>query len=198
MRWIFATRILACWRRWTGGVEPGKRAATPGDGRGKSRRGRVQERLGQRQISGYDFSPGRAESYRYLGPQARRAIEYPRRIQNHQIKGSRHLAERSDAQAGGGNGQGDADSLDELHAGGAVQSHGGHLPDDDRVDARPRFAVGAIGTARARRFSALRLGDHSVQAVGEADAAVCDDAAAIAGKQRGGQRRDGWIFGAGV
>ena len=50
------------------------------------------------------------------------------------------------------------DPVDELYAGGAVQSHGGDLPDDDRLSAGQGFAIRPARASFAARFS--HMGCH--------------------------------------
>ena len=60
---------------------------------------------------------------------------------------------RTAAEAGAGERQVHDDPLDELHAQRAVQPHGRHLSDDDRLHDRQGQPVRPVGTARSQRTS---------------------------------------------
>ena len=63
-----------------------------------------------------------------------------------------------------GDRQAHADPLDELHAERPLQPHRRHLPDDDRLDDRPRQPVRPARAARPSRLPELRLAAHPLEA----------------------------------
>ena len=104
-------------------------------------------------------------------------------------KVARNPGHRDLAQAVGDHRQVHLHPLDELYAQRAVQSHGGHLPDDDGLHDGQGQPVGSARAAQPERFPQFWLPAHSPAATDGADAAVRDAAAAAARKQRRGQGR---------
>ena len=131
-------------------------------------------------------------------PEAGCALEHPRRVQADQDQSVRHPGQRNHAHAGRPDGQGHADPLDELHAGGTVQSHGGDLSDDDRLSAGQGFALGPARAALAARLPAHGLPHLQDEAARGAHAAVRRDAAPAAGIERHRQGRRRRLPGQGV
>ena len=82
-----------------------------------------------------------------------------------------------------------ADPLDELHPGGAVQSHGRDLPDADRLRADRGLPFRPARAAIAQRLPDRRLVDHKVPPAHGSRAAVRGIAAPAAGVQRDWQGR---------
>ena len=79
--------------------------------------------------------------------------------------------------------------LDELHPEGALQSHGGDLPDAHRIPARPGLPLRPARTAESRRLPYCRLPSLKAQAPRRSDASLRRAPAAASGIERDRQGR---------
>ena len=159
------------------GLSPGRRPADCEAQAEATRPGR-RPRLRQGQERHPALPAGRPEPSRPLGSQGQRSRQRPQRLQAHRHQDARRAVHRTAAEARPGHRQGDADPLDELHAGRPVQSHRRHLPDADRLHGRQGQPVGPARAAQPEGLPQRRLEHHPSQAAGRADAAVRHDAAA--------------------